>query len=157
MHEKKLNNFYKWLLKNHITAEIITDNDRGYFYNNIGLTTDIITLTITSKSYGEASRQLDNVLKYCKRYGLKNISDIRLHADCENNYYYSFFIATDETAEKRKIFADYVNRSTETCDNLIHNFCIKGIYKSHFSLLEHQLKNIMLFYGNSYQETTKTA
>jgi len=143
-----------YLKKNNYTYKLNIYGDEHYFYNAPGYTYTAAEIMLENTDINPLRAEIDKIQKYVKRYNLDifHRSNIRFNY-VTNKYNYYLAIRTSENKAAAENYYFYRDQSITECENLIHEYHVKGIYDSMHKMLNYKLKKIIDKYGDQYNDS----
>lgn len=146
--------FCAWLTRNNYPFKMVNYGENSYFYNAPGYIYQAADITLAGANIADIKKQLKPLEAYCKKYNLDIFSRSRyLYNYITGLYDFSLVIRTAENAAGAANYYQYRDASLHECEAVIHNYHVKGIYKTQAADLEKELKKIMDYYGALYNRS----
>lgn len=143
-----------YLNKNKYNYNLKLYGDTGYFKNAPGYTYHAIEISLENDDINALRNELLSIEKYAKRYNLDifHRSNFRFNY-VTNKYNYFLVIRTAENKAAAENYYFYRDQSINECENLIHEYHVKGIYYSMHKMLNYKLEKIIDKYGDQYNDS----
>lgn len=149
-----IENLFRYLEKNNIAFNKVAYKwdyfESAPVFSYVGCNIDLVYKDV--KDLNDARMIIE---KYCNRYDFDIFHVGRLSCDVYGNYHYFMAIRTAADAAGAKLYAKYSDACMNDFESLHHNFIIRGLSKSHFTLFKHIARNLIESYSNQYIEALK--